>query len=163
MKRTLRFISLAALTGLAGSAFATELPKEGNYDFTSCWSGVSNTISFSKTHTAYSYEMTGTNRSNPPGGMFDKQTFRCVGMNASLAGKNVGSTVCEAIDADGDKRLTYFSVGSDGKVTREPVAGTGKYEGFVSSGSVEPLGPFPVIKAGTLQDCNHQTGTYKLK
>jgi hypothetical protein len=25
------------------------------------------------------------------------------------------------------------------------------------------LGPFPVIKAGTLQDCNHQTGTYKLK
>jgi hypothetical protein len=25
------------------------------------------------------------------------------------------------------------------------------------------LGPFPVIKAGTFQDCNHQTGTYKLK
>jgi hypothetical protein len=146
-----------------GSAFAAELPKEGKYDFTSCWSGVSNTISFSKTHSAFSYEMTGTNRSNPPGGMFDKQTFRCVGMNASLGGKNAGSTVCEAIDADGDKRLTYFSVGSDGKIIREPVSGTGKYEGFVSSGSVEPLGPFPVIKEGTFQDCNHQTGTYKLK
>ncbi len=28
------------------------LPKEGNYDFTSCWSGVSNAIAFSKTHSA---------------------------------------------------------------------------------------------------------------
>ena len=47
------------------SAFAAELPKEGSYDYTSCWSGVSNTITFSKTHTASSYEMTGTTRSNP--------------------------------------------------------------------------------------------------
>jgi hypothetical protein len=30
-------------------------------------------------------------------------------------------------------------------------------------GVVHPLGPFPVIKAGTFQDCNRQTGTYKLK
>ena len=30
-------------------------------------------------------------------------------------------------------------------------------------GKVEPLGSFPAIKAGTFQDCNHQTGTYKLK
>jgi hypothetical protein len=84
-------------------------------------------------------------------------------MNASLDGKNTGSTVCEAIDADGDKRLSYFSVGSDGKVTRENVVGTGKFEGMVASGTVQPLGPFPVIKAGTFQDCNHQVGTYKLK
>ena len=95
--------------------------------------------------------------------MFDKETFRCVGMNASLGGKNTGSTVCEAIDADGNKRLTYFSLGADGKTTRQFIAGTGKYEGMVTTGTVEPLGPFPVIKAGTFQDCNHQTGTYKLK
>ena len=31
------------------SACAAELPKEGSYDYTSCWSGVSNTITFSKT------------------------------------------------------------------------------------------------------------------
>ncbi len=31
------------------------------------------------------------------------------------------------------------------------------------TGTVHPLGPFPVVKAGTFQDCNHQTGTYKLK
>ena len=107
--------------------------------------------------------MTGTNRSNPPGGVFDKNTFRCVGMNSSLDGKITASTVCEAIDVDGDKRLTSFSTG-DGKVTRAFVLGTGKYEGMVNTtGTVEPLGPFPAIKAGTFQDCNHQTGTYKLK
>jgi hypothetical protein len=49
--------------------------------------------------------MTGATRSNPPGGMFDKNTFRCLGMNASFDGKTTGSTVYEAIDADGDKRL----------------------------------------------------------
>jgi hypothetical protein len=165
MNQTLRYIYLVALVGLAsgGSLFAAELPKEGSYDFTACWSGVSNDIAFSKTHTASSYEQTGAIQSNPPGGMFDKETFRCVGMNASLGGKNTGSTVCEATDADGNKRLTYFSLGSDGKVNREFVVGTGKYEGMVTSGTVQPLGPFPVIKAGTFSNCNHQTGTYKLK
>jgi hypothetical protein len=146
-----------------GSAFAVELPKEGSYDYTACWSGVDSNITFSKTHNAASYEMTGSIRSTPPGGMFDKETFRCVGMNAALGGKNTGSTGCEATDADGNKRLSYFSVGTDGKVTREFIAGTGKYEGMATNGTVEPLGPFPVIKAGTVQDCNHQTGTYKLK
>jgi hypothetical protein len=154
---------LALMILASAPAFAGELPKEGSYDFTSCWSGLGNDITFSKTHTASSYEMTGAIRSNPPGGIFDKETFRCVGMNASLGGKNTSSTVCEATDADGNKRLTYFSLGSDGKVTREFVVGTGKYEGMVTTGTVEPLGPFPVIKAGTFQNCNHQTGTYKLK
>ena len=60
MNQTLRYFSLVALIGLtSGSAFAADLPKEGSYDFTSCWSGVSNTIAFSKTHFAFSYEMTG--------------------------------------------------------------------------------------------------------
>ena len=156
------FVALIWLAS-AGSAFAAELPKEGSYDYTACWSGSGSDITFSKTHTASSYELTGTIRSNTSGGMFDKQAFRCVGMTAVLGGKSTGSTVCEAIDADGDKRLSYFSLGSDGKVTREFIAGTGKYEGMVTVGTVEPLGPFPVIKAGTIQDCNHQTGTYKLK
>jgi hypothetical protein len=145
------------------SALATELPKEGSYDYTACWSGVNNVITFSKTHTASSYEMTGAIRSNPPDGMFDKNSFRCVGINASLGGKNTGSTVCEAMDVDGDKRLSNFSLASDGSLTREIVGGTGKYEGMTMTGTVHPLGPFPVIKAGTFQDCNHQTGTYKLK
>jgi hypothetical protein len=118
-------ISIFLIFTSAPSAFATELPKEGSYDYTACWSGVNNVITFSKTYTASSYEMTGAN--NAPGGMFDKNTFCCVGMNASLDGKTTGSTVCEAIDADGDKRLAYFSLASDGKLTREKITGTGRY------------------------------------
>jgi hypothetical protein len=152
-----------SVPAVTAAALATELPKEGSYDFAACWSGVSNTIAFSKVHTAFSYEMTGVTLSNPPGGMFDKNSFRCVGMNASLDGKNTGSAVCEAMDVDGDKRLSTFSLASDGSLTRETVAGTGKYEGMTVTGTVHPLGSFPVIKAGTFQDCNHQTGTYKLK
>ncbi len=162
--RNIRCICALAFASAAGAALAADLPKEGSYDFTSCWSGVSSPISFSKTHGAFSYEMTGVSRSNPPGGFGDKNTFRCVGTNASLDGKNTGMSVCEAVDASGDKRLTYFSFMSDGKVIRETVAGTGKYEGMITSGStVTGLGPFPVIKAGAFSDCNHQTGTYKLK
>jgi hypothetical protein len=158
-----RYVIALVIVTSPFSALATELPKEGSYDYTACWSGVTNTITFSKTHTASSYEMIGAIRSNPPDGMFDKNSFRCVGINASLGGKNTGSTVCEAMDVDGDKRLSNFSLASDGSLTREIVGGTGKYEGMTMTGTVHPLGPFPAIKAGTFQDCNHQTGTYKLK
>lgn len=153
-----------ALTGglTAGMAAAQGVAKEGNYDFTSCWSGANNVVAFSKTHSAFSYEMTGTTRSNPPGGMFDKTAFRCVGMNYSFDGKVAGTAVCEAMDKDGDKSLTHFAV-EGMKATRTQVSGTGKYEGMVSSGTTEPLGPFPAIKPGTFQNCNRQTGTYKMK
>lgn len=155
---------LSGVVALAvvGAASAQTLPKEGRYDTTSCWSGVSSVIDFSKTHSALSYEMTGVVRSNQPGGLFDKNTFRCVGMNYSLDGKAGGTVVCEAVDPDGDKRLTFFTIAGD-KVVRENVTGTGKFEGMVASGTVSPLGPFPTIKPGTFQNCNHQTGTYKLK
>src|SRR6267142_5330309 len=79
-----RYVLALLIVASPFSAFAAELPKEGSYDYTSCWSGVNNVITFSKTHTASSFEMTGASRSNPPGGIFDKNTFRCVGMNASL-------------------------------------------------------------------------------
>ena len=156
--------STVALTGviLIGSAAAQGIPKEGRYDFSSCWSGLNNIIAFSKTHSAFSYEMTGTTRSNPSGGMFDKSTFRCVGVNYSFEGKVAGTAVCEAVDQDGDKTLTHYAI--EGlKATRLQIAGTGKYEGMVSSGTTEPLGPFPAIKPGTFQNCNRQTGTYKMK
>lgn len=146
-----------------GTALAADLPKEGSYDFTSCWAGVSNTISFSNTHSAFSFELTGTSQSNPPGGFADKNSFRCVGSNHSLGGKNGGIAVCEAVDAQGDKRLTYFFFEGD-KTVREAVAGTGKYDGMVmSNSSVKPAGAFPTIKPGTFQSCNRQTGNYKLK
>jgi len=152
-----------AIASSVGSALAADLPKEGSYDFTGCWSGVSNLIAFSKTHWAFTYEQTGTTLSNPPGGFLDNRSFRCVGMFTSFGGKTTNSTVCESFAVDDGKILTHFSSTSDGKVTREVVQGTGKYEGLVSTGIAQPLGPFPSAKAGTFQNCNRQTGSYKLK
>jgi hypothetical protein len=107
--------------------------------------------------------MAGTIVRTVPGGLFDNSTFRCVGMNTMIDGKSGGGNVCEGIDKDGDKRLTRFSIAADGTVSREAMAGTGKYDGMVTTNKVTPLAPFPSIKAGTFQACNRQTGTYKLK
>ena len=159
-----RYVLALLIVAAPFSTFAAELPKEGSYDFTSCSSGVSSEINFSKTHTGSSYEETGTVRSNSPGGLFDKSAYRCVGLYTSFDGKNTVYSLCEAIDPNGDKRLSFYSPGSDGKTTRTQVAGTGKYEGIVVNlNSQENLGPFPHIKDGTYQTCSHQTGTYKLK
>ena len=135
MKKKAICIALLAM-GSAASASAADLPKEGQYNYIACWSGVSNQINFSKAQSGFSFEMTGSTRSNPPGGMFDKNTFRCVGTNVSLDGKNSGMSLCETMDPDGDKRLAYFTT-VEGKVTRQEVGGTGKYD--------------------------HQTGSYKMK
>ena len=93
-----RYVLALLIVASPFAAFAAELPKEGNYDFISCSSGVYSAITFSKTHTANSYEITGTNRSNPPGGLFDKITFRCVGMTASFEGKITASVPCKGFD-----------------------------------------------------------------
>lgn len=164
MKANIREKVGCVLLGVAafGAAGAANLPKEGNYNYTACWSSIANQIEFSKTHQASSFEMTGTTRSDPPGGLFDRNTFRCVGANASLSGKVSGFLVCDAVDPDGDRRLSYFSLQED-KVIRENVTGTGKYEGMVASGTVKTLPSFPAIKPGTNQACNQQSGTYKLK
>jgi hypothetical protein len=153
---------LVAALAIAGTAGAAMLPKEGTYDYIACNIGVTNRIDFSKTHWAYSYEQTGIVRSNPPGGLFDQSTSRCVGLFTSFEGKISSSSVCESLDTDGDKRLATFSRQGD-KLVRTEITGTGKYDGMVSTGVGDVLPAFPEIKPGTYQNCNHQTGTYKMK
>ena len=147
----------------AGYAVAADLPKEGNYDITACTSGVTNEIAFSKDYRVFTVEMWGSTISNPPAGMLDKGVFRCLGLTTAFAGKVMYNNYCELVFADGDKILASFSPGPDGTSVRGTVAGTGKYEGLVLSGKVVQLGPYAVVKPGAFQNCNHQTGTYKLK
>jgi hypothetical protein len=61
MLHSLVFIPVLTI-GLAVPAMAqqkADLPKEGKYDVTSCWSGTANSIDFSKTYSAANYELTG--------------------------------------------------------------------------------------------------------
>jgi hypothetical protein len=159
--RPITFIALAAAASCAFAA--ATLPKEGNYDVVACWTGTGNDIDFSKSHTASSYEMVGTVVSMIPGGFGDRSTFRCVGMNTNVAGHMGGGNMCEVIDPDGDKRLNAFHIDPDGKVVREMVAGTGKYEGMTQTNTVAMMPPMKTAKAGASQGCNRQTGSYKLK
>lgn len=146
-----------------GLAVAADLPKEGSYDYKTCFTRNSTRIDYSKTHFAYSYEETGTSVSNPPGGLFDDEVVRCVGMTASLDGKRTGGSVCEGVAKDGDKRLNRFWYDGDGKLLREAVSGTGKYDGMVTTGTVKAVGATEQVKPGTVKFCNQATGTYKLK
>ena len=146
-----------------GLACAAELPKEGGYDYTTCFTRNSTRIEYSKTHFAYSHEDNGTSVSNPAGGAFDNEAVRCVGMTASFDGKNSGGTVCMGVAKNGDMRLTRFWYDNDGKYQREEVSGTGQYDGMATTGSVKRVGETKQIKVGTTQYCNQATGTYKLK
>lgn len=159
--RPIAFIALAAAASCAFAA--VNLPKEGTYDVVACWTGTGNDIIFSKTHTANSYEMVGTVVSLIPGGLGDRSTFRCVGMNTNVNGRLGGGNMCEVTDPDGDKRLNAFHIEPDGKVVREMLAGTGKYEGMTQTNTVALMPPMKPAKDGTFQGCNHQTGTYKFK
>jgi hypothetical protein len=159
---TKTMLTAVALLGFSSTAFA-DMPKEGKYDYVSCFAGTTQISKVSNTHSISSYEFTGTTRSNLPDGPFDKESFRCIGTEMRVDGKIASSlTLCEAVDKDGNKRLARFT-NDGGKITREQVTGTGKYEGATISGTVEPLGPFPQAADGTMQNCNRQTGTYKLK
>lgn len=162
MRKTVAFAAGVAAFILGPQLLAADLPKEGTYDFMSCFSGTVIAMNFSKTHSADTSEIMGTIQSNPPGGIFDKVAFRCISMNYSADGKTTGTTVCEGVDRDGDKYMTHI-VGDGTNSTRRVVAGTGKYDGIVASGTVQGMGPFGVLKPGTTQNCSHQKGTYKLK
>jgi hypothetical protein len=164
MNLKLQFVGVGLVAGLAaaGASSAAPLPKEGRYDTTNCSTVTSNRIDFSKTHWAQSFEQLGTTQSNPPGGYGDGSAYRCVGMNASIDGMISGKTFCESVDPDGDKRLSSFTQEGD-KTVRTQVAGTGKYEGLIQSGDFVRAPAFPIVKPGTFQQCNRQTGTYKLK
>ena len=151
-----------ALVSTAPS-LAQTYPKEGNFDYVSCFSGTTRLMTFSKTHTAWTSEYSGTNRSEKSASPFDNTTFRCIAFVASMNGKRSGNSMCETSDRDGDKYLTYFNQAGDGSSTREAVAGTGKFEGLATKGVTAPLGPFPSIDPGMIQSCVHQTGTYKMK
>ena len=164
---TAKNLYIAGLLGTvlltAGPALAQTYAKEGNFDYVSCLSGTTRRMTFSNTQTAQTSEYSGTNRSATPLSPFDKTTFRCIAFNATLNGKSSGNSWCETADRDGDKYVTYFNQLADGTSTREAVAGTGKFDGLSTKGISTPLGPFPNVDPGTIQNCVRQMGTYKMK
>ena len=54
-------------------------------------------------------------------------------------------------------------VASHPKLVREEVAGTGMYEGMVTTGIAKEVVPPKEIQPGETTFCNQATGTYKMK
>ena len=158
-------ISVAALVATVpgGLALAADLPKEGSYDTKTCFTRSTSRIDFSDAHRAYSYDETGTSVSAAPGGMFDGDTVRCVGTVSISNGKRTNQSICEGVTKNGDKRLTRFQYDADGKLVREELAGTGMYEGIVTTGVAKEVVPPKEIQPDVTTFCNQATGTYKMK
>lgn len=155
--------AIALATAASGLALANDLPKEGSYDYKVCFTRNISRIAFSDAHTAYSYNEAGTATSTTPGGMFDGESVRCVGTVFVSSGKRTNLSICEGVAKNGDKRLTRFQYGADGKLLREEVAGTGMYEGMVTTGIAKEVVPPKEIQPGVMTFCNQATGTYKMK
>ena len=161
-------LAMTVFVAAIGPAAAAELPKEGTYDLLSCWSGTGTNIQLSKDF-GFSYELTGSNISNPPGGAFDKTSYRCVGLFTNIEGQITQTQVCETVDQSGDRFLAQTTTedpGQEGvsprRIRENVIAGTGKYEGMTRTG-VNQTYAVPEMKPGTFQRCGHATGTYKLK
>lgn len=159
-----KMMTILSVALLCASVAHADMPKEGQYDYSACWAGTSNVTKFSDKQSIISTDFTGIVRTATPGGPFDGETFHCTGLSMWVDGKPTSDTTfCIATDKDGNKRLARFT-NNNGTVTREHLAGTGKYEGMtLTPTAVKPMGPFPTAKPGTFQGCNHQTGSYKLK
>ena len=92
------------------------------------------------------------------------------GLNTIINGKFSATTVCEAVDKDGDRILTRLIVGSAEGVGKDDqhvgettvLVGTGKYEGMTRAGTNENY-PILSAKPGIVQRCGRGTGTCKLK
>lgn len=164
MTSQISVLTASALLALVPAiADATEPPKEGSYDITICFTRNITRIVFSDSHRAWSYNETGTTVSTPPGGMFDGESVRCVGAASLFAGKRSGLSICEGVAKDGAKRLTRFQYDADGKLAREEITGTGRYEGLATTGTVRETVAARETAPGTTYFCNQLTGTYKVK
>lgn len=150
-----------ALTLASIPGHSADLPRSGHVNLASCWSGETHVITTSKTHTALGYNMMGTTRTTPPGGVYDMTTFECVGVGTIIEGTYSRTGYCNNVDTDGDKILGKYSATGD-KGNYEIINGTGKYVGMKANLTFDVTGQFPMVRQGTLVGCIHATGRYTL-
>jgi hypothetical protein len=165
MNRNLRVVPAALwIAAMTGATFAADLPKEGTFDITACQVRVLNRVEISTSRSMSSYEQTGTSLSNPPGGLFDTGSNRCVGTATAIKGQIVEDiSFCITAFPDGGWIHRKFTRQPDGTYTWDLVEATGRYEGIKLDGKATTITGFPMLKPDVALFCNRQTGTYKLK
>jgi hypothetical protein len=160
---TLRTAAAAACLSLPWVAAAAQPPKEGTLDFNFCFAGTVEHSEISTRLSTGSFQSLAALHSNPAGGAFDRQGARCFGTYAFVDGKHLGVGYCVHVDPDGDRWLQKWEAGADFTGTWSAMGGTGKYDGMQASGRFKPINFVASALPNSVQHCNHNTGSYRLK
>ena len=168
MNRLARSMVVTVVLLAVATPASAEMAKDGEFDFTVCFTGSAKVINFDEQHIAFAWvDETGFTRSHPPGGPFDMMWFHCVGSGGVIEGQRPIDGYCEFADSAGDKVfLTDRTVTDLETQTRDSkvdiLAGTGKYTGIKGTGeSQDPL-IFPEVDPELYARCVRVNGDYKL-
>ena len=153
---------IAGVVVVRSTAFAADLPRTGKFEFISCLAGKQNEITHGPNHIVGTVEMLGTQRSNPPGSLFDSTASRCVSSYSYIEGKDATDGFCEFVDGQGDRYLLKFNRLPGQGGTLEGLHGTGKYDGMKLHGMYDRTAPFPSTP-GNVHACVKSTGDYSFQ
>ncbi len=154
-------VCLFAATLAAGplSALAADLPRTGQFDFVACLAGKQISIAHSPAHSVGTVELLGTQRSSPPGGLFDSTSSRCVYSYGYLEGKYEAQGFCEFRDMEGDTYLLRVSRSPGQAGVLEGLHGIGKYAGMSLRGEYDLSASFPDTP-GHVNTCVKASGAF---
>ena len=163
MPKLLAFCLIAGVFVAASHAtLAADLPRIGEFEFIACLAGKQNEIAHGPNHVVGTVETLGTQRSNPPGSLFDLTASRCVSSYSYIDGKYATDGFCEFLDGEGDKYLLKFNrLPGQGGIL-EGLHGTGKYSGMRLRGMYDRTAPFPSTP-GNVHACVKSTGDYSFE
>ena len=144
-------VRLAAGIFVAGPmlACAVDLPMTGKFEFIACLAGKQTSIAHGPNHVVGTAETLGTQRSNPPGSLFDLTASRCVYSYSYIDGKYAADGFCEFLDAQGDSYLLKFNRPPGQAGALDGLHGTGKYSGMSLRGEYDRIASFPDTPGNT--------------
>jgi hypothetical protein len=161
-----KLLAVCLVAGMFGVspmfAFCADLPRIGKFEFISCLAGKQTEIAHGPNHVVGTVDTLGTQRSNPPGSLFDSTSSRCVSSYSYIDGKYATDGFCEFLDAEGHKYLLKFNRLAGLGGTLEGLHGTGKYSGMKLRGIYDRTAPFPATP-GNVHACVKATGDYSFE
>ena len=143
-------------------AFAEDLPKTGKFEFITCLAGKQTEIVHGPNHVVGTADTLGTQRSNPPGALFDLTSSRCISSYSYVDGKYAVDGFCEFLDAQGDTYLLKFNRPPGQPGALDGLHGTGKYSGMRLRGEYDRIAAFPATPGNT-HACVKATGDFSFQ
>jgi hypothetical protein len=153
--RLLATAVIAAMLG-AGTAQAQQA-----FEHTTCRAGTLTVIAQAEKTIVWSLDHRGVNLGSDATQLFHGNTQRCIGVVASVGGKNSGNGWCRNVDPkSGDWTLVDWTASdTPGSGTFTFRYGTGRWKGLTGGGTYESLGQTRPVDAGTYQNCVRIKGT----